>query len=33
MPRGIADGEMNDAVTAAEAHLDNVEHQMISKMV
>ena len=31
--RGIADGEMTDAVTAAEAHLDNVEHQMISKMV
>jgi GntR family transcriptional repressor for pyruvate dehydrogenase complex len=31
--RGIADGEVTDAVTAAEAHLDTVEHQMISKMV
>jgi GntR family transcriptional repressor for pyruvate dehydrogenase complex len=31
--RGIADGRLADAVTAAEHHLDAVEDQMISKMV
>jgi DNA-binding FadR family transcriptional regulator len=29
----IADGDLSEAVTAAERHLDAVEHQMISKMV